>query len=160
MSFWEIVLRLGVATVVGGLIGLNRDMHGKPTGVRTLGLVALGSALIVLGVADLGPPGSTDPNPVSRVVQGVLTGIGFLGAGVILHGANQPRQVHGLTTAATTWLTACIGLICGTGNWRLLVVGVALLFMLLMFGGPIERHFRLPFRHPEEPPPDGEQPLG
>src|SRR5450756_2456474 len=83
MTFWEIVLRLCAATIIGGVIGLNRDLHGKATGVRTLGLVALGSALIVLGVIDLVPQSNPDLNPVRRVVQGVLTGIGFLGAGVI-----------------------------------------------------------------------------
>jgi putative Mg2+ transporter-C (MgtC) family protein len=78
---------------------------------------------------------------VSRVVQGVLTGIGFLGAGVILHDLSGEHRVHNLTTAAVTWLTACVGMVCGTGNWRLLVVALALLFLLLLFGGAIERMF-------------------
>jgi putative Mg2+ transporter-C (MgtC) family protein len=154
MSFWEIVLRLGAATLVGGAIGLNRDLHGKATGVRTLGLVSLASALIVLGVMDLIPQASADPNPISRVVQGVLTGVGFLGAGVILHNANGMNTVRGLTTAACTWLTACVGMICGIGNWRLLVVAVFLVFLLLLFGGPIERmcHKRWG-RHADAAPP-------
>lgn len=150
MTFWEIVLRLGAATLIGGVIGLNRDLHGKATGVRTLGLVALGSALIVLGAIDLVP---NDSNAVSRVVQGVLTGIGFLGAGVILHGDGAARSVHGLTTAACTWLTACIGIVCGTGNWPLLAVAVVLLFLLLLFGGPIERMFHRRFGRPEDATP-------
>ena len=79
MTEWEIALRLGAATLIGGAIGLNRKLHHQATGVRTLGLVALGSALIVLGAIDLVPSAGSDPNPVSRVVQGVLTGIGFLG---------------------------------------------------------------------------------
>lgn len=141
MTFWEIIFRLGAATAIGAMIGLNRDLHGKPTGVRTLGLVALGSALIVLGVIDLAPQAVSDPNPMSRVVQGVLTGIGFLGAGVILHSVNGVHRVHGLTTAACTWFTACVGVVCAIGNWRLLAVAVVLLFLLLMFGGPIERAF-------------------
>jgi putative Mg2+ transporter-C (MgtC) family protein len=136
MTFWEIVLRLGVATLIGGAIGFNRDLHGKPTGVRTLGLVALGSAMIVIAMSDLG---GSDSAPASRAVQGVLTGIGFLGAGVIMHAANDVKSVHGLTTAACTWLTACVGIICGTGHWRLLVVAVVLVFLLLTLGGPIER---------------------
>src|ERR1700726_517698 len=143
MTFWEIVLRLGAATVIGSAIGFNRDLHGKPTGVRTLGVVALASALIVIAVSELSPPGSSDPNPLSRAVQGVLTGIGFLGAGVIMHAANDVKSVHGLTTAACTWLTACIGLVCGTGHWRLLAVAVVLVFALLTLGGPIERRLRL-----------------
>ncbi len=139
MTSWEILLRLGAATLIGALIGINRDLHGKPTGIRTLGLVALGSALIVIGATDMLQQGAADPNPVSRVVQGVLTGIGFLGAGVILRGGDDVGSVHGLTTAACTWLTACIGLICGIGNWRLLGVAVVLVFVLLIVGGPIER---------------------
>jgi putative Mg2+ transporter-C (MgtC) family protein len=155
MSLLEIVLRLGAATLIGGLIGLNRDLHGKPTGVRTLGLVALASALVVIGVGDLSPGSGSDPNPLSRVVQGVLTGVGFLGAGVILHGVDNRGRVHGLTTAATVWLTACVGLICGTGHWRLLAVALVLLFALLIVGGPIERmlHIRWGADDKSAPPP-------
>jgi putative Mg2+ transporter-C (MgtC) family protein len=153
MSLWEIVLRLGAAVVIGGVLGLNRDLHGKPTGVRTLGLVALGSALIVIGASDLAAPGAADPNAVSRIVQGVLTGIGFLGAGVILHGAGDAHRVHGLTTAACTWLTACVGLICGTGNWRLLAVALPLVFLLLVVGGPVERWFHRRWTDDDAAPP-------
>ena len=142
MAFWEIVLRLAAATIFGGVIGLNRDLHGKAAGIRTLGLVALSSALVVLAVTDLVPPATGDLNPLSRVVQGVLTGIGFLGAGVILQDSKGGYRVHNLTTAAVTWLTACVGMVCGTGNWRLLVVALVLLFLLLVFGGRVERIFR------------------
>ena len=80
LGWLDIILRLGAAILVGSVIGLNRELHHKPTGMRTLGLVALGSALAVLAVAQ-------DPQAdVSRVIQGVITGVGFLGAGVILHG--------------------------------------------------------------------------
>jgi len=137
MTFWEIVLRLGAAAVIGGAIGFNRDLHGKPTGVRTLGLVALAAALIVIAMTDLSPAG--DPSALSRAVQGVLTGIGFLGAGVIMHAGSDIKSVHGLTTAACTWLTACVGLVCGIGNWQLLAVAVVLVFVLLTVGGPVER---------------------
>src|SRR3954453_9251045 len=96
MDNWlDIIVRLGAAIVIGGVIGLNRDLHHKPTGVRTLALVALGSALAVLAVAH-------DPQAdISRVIQGVITGVGFIGAGVILHRPTEKR-VHGLTTAAAT----------------------------------------------------------
>lgn len=136
----DIALRLAAAVLIGSLIGLNRDLHGKPTGVRTLGLVALGSALIVLGAMELTPQDAPDPNVISRVVQGVLTGIGFLGAGVILHSASTSK-VHGLTTAACAWLTSCIGMICGAGNWKALSVAIPLTFLLLIAGGPVERWF-------------------
>jgi putative Mg2+ transporter-C (MgtC) family protein len=96
LGWLDIILRLGAAILVGSVIGLNRELHHKPTGMRTLGLVALGSALAVLAVAQ-------DPQAdVSRVIQGVITGVGFLGAGVILHRPTGSK-VHGLTTAAIIW---------------------------------------------------------
>lgn len=130
MSFIDIVLRLIVAALVGGLVGLNRDLHGKPTGVPTLGLVGLGSALAVLAVAG-------DTAAASRVIQGIVTGIGFLGAGVIIRPAAKSR-VHGLTTAACVWLTATLGAACGVGAWRVVVVGVPAAFLLLLFGKSVE----------------------
>jgi len=133
MDTLDIALRLGTALVVGGAIGLNRDLHGKPTGIRTLSLVGLGSALAVMAVTD-----GNDINAVSRVVQGIVTGIGFLGAGVIVRSMNG-EHVHGLTTAACTWLTACIGVICGVAQWRVIFIGVPLVFLVLHVGGPIEK---------------------
>jgi len=132
MDTLEIALRLGAATLVGAALGLNRDLHNKPTGVRTLGLVGLGAAVVVLAVAITGESGA-----VSRVVQGLVTGIGFLGAGVIIR-SEQNRQIHGLTTAACTWLSACLGATCGAGDWRILFLSVPLIFAVLIFGGPIE----------------------
>jgi putative Mg2+ transporter-C (MgtC) family protein len=140
----EIALRLCTATLVGGALGLNRDLHGKPTGVRTLGIVALGSALVAMTAGDLA--GATDANAVSRAIQGVITGIGFLGAGVILHpllkeasGDAKALPVQGLTTASCIWLTACIGLSCGIGAWRAIAVALPLVFLILLFGRRIER---------------------
>ena len=133
MDIVDIVIRLCAATVVGGALGLNRDLHGKSTGIRTLSLVALGAALAVMAVTRAG-----DINAVSRVVQGVLTGIGFLGAGVIVRTASG-EHVHGLTTAACTWLTACVGVVCGVAEWQVIVVGVPLVFVVLAFGGRIEK---------------------
>jgi putative Mg2+ transporter-C (MgtC) family protein len=131
MDIVDIVLRVVVAAVVGGLIGLNRDLHGKPTGVRTLGLVGLGSALAVLAVY------GNDSAAASRVIQGIVTGIGFLGAGVIIR-RMEKGQVHGLTTAASVWLTAALGAACGVGAWRVVVIGVPVAFLVLLFGGRVE----------------------
>jgi putative Mg2+ transporter-C (MgtC) family protein len=141
MDTLDIALRLGAATLAGIALGLNRDLHGKPTGVRTLGLVGLGSALAVLAV---GESSSTD---ASRVIQGIVTGIGFLGAGVIIRN-NEGQHVHGLTTAACAWLTACIGAACGVGQWRIVVLSAPLVFLILIFGGPFEKaiHRRWPGR--------------
>ena len=100
MDALEVFLRLGVAALVGVILGLNRDLRGKPTGVRTLGLVGLASAAVVLALDR-----NEDASNVGRVIQGIVTGIGFLGAGVIVHNSFG-KQVHGLTTAACVWLTA------------------------------------------------------
>jgi putative Mg2+ transporter-C (MgtC) family protein len=131
----EIVLRLGVATLAGGLIGLNRDLQGKPIGLKTLGLVGLATAMMVMAA---GP--SSDParisDAASRVMQGVLTGIGFLGAGVIVRGHHL--NVHGLTSAACTWLAACVGIACGIGQWRIVAAALVIAFMLLSVGRRLE----------------------
>jgi putative Mg2+ transporter-C (MgtC) family protein len=133
----EIFLRLGAAALIGAMIGLNRDLHGKPTGVRTLGLVGLGAALVVLASMDFNTGTASDPNPVSRAIQGVLTGIGFLGAGVIVRDSKGTR-VQGLTTAALIWLTACLGIVCGLGAWTVAFVSLFFILALLGIGGPFE----------------------
>jgi putative Mg2+ transporter-C (MgtC) family protein len=132
LGWLDIILRLGAAVLIGSMIGLDREMHHKPTGMRTLGLVALGSALAVLAMAN-------DPEAdASRVIQGVITGVGFLGAGVILHGPTGV-QVQGLTTAAAIWITASLGVLCGLAAWRILAVGLVLTFFLLIAVGAVER---------------------
>jgi putative Mg2+ transporter-C (MgtC) family protein len=133
----EIVLRLGAATLAGGSIGLNRDLQGKPVGLRTLGLVGLATAMVVVLAESFGNTEKM-PDAISRVIQGVLTGIGFLGAGVIVHRENHSR-VQGLTSAACTWLTACVGIVCGAGQWRIVTVALGITFLVLMFGGGVER---------------------
>jgi putative Mg2+ transporter-C (MgtC) family protein len=128
----DIALRLGTATLVRVVLGLNRDLHGKVTGVRTLGLVCLGSALAVLSVH------AVNGTDASRVIQGIVTGIGFLGAGVIVR-TNKGHHVHGLTTAACVWVAACIGAACAYAEWQIVVLGAALVLVILVFGGPFEK---------------------
>jgi putative Mg2+ transporter-C (MgtC) family protein len=135
MDWLDAVLRLVMATVIGGAIGLNRELHGKPSGLRTLGLVSLGAALAVLTTVHVG--GIPDPDSASRVIQGVITGIGFLGAGVILRSPEGGR-VRGITTAAAIWVTACVGVACGYGAWRLVVPAAIIIAFLLVAGGPLE----------------------
>jgi putative Mg2+ transporter-C (MgtC) family protein len=139
METFDIGLRLCAAALVGIALGLNRDLHGKPTGVRTLGLVGLGSALAVLATAQAS---SAD---ASRVIQGIVTGIGFLGAGVIVRG-DQGQHIHGLTTAACVWMTACIGAACGIAAWPMILLTIPIIFVILIFGGPFEKmiHRRWP----------------
>jgi putative Mg2+ transporter-C (MgtC) family protein len=145
MDWIEIALRLSAATLIGGALGLNRDLHGKPTGVRTLGLVGLGSGLVVVAALNEIPAGANHFDAASRIIQGLMTGIGFLGAGVIVHGAANTR-VHGLTTAACVWLTACLGAVCGFARPTFIAIALALTFVVLIVGGPVERffHARLP----------------
>jgi putative Mg2+ transporter-C (MgtC) family protein len=133
----EIVLRLCVATLAGGLIGLDRDLHGKPIGLKTLGLVGLATAMVVMLALPAGDL-SKISDATSRVIQGVLTGIGFLGAGVIVRGERSFR-VHGLTSAACAWLTACVGIACGVGQWRIVIAGLAIATLLLLLGPRLER---------------------
>src|ERR1700736_6250828 len=135
----EIAVRLGAALLLGSAVGLNREMHGKPAGFRTHCLVSLGAA--VAAIVSCGLPGesqSMDPNAVSRVLQGILTGIGFLGAGVILR--EPSGHVTGLTTAATVWICAVLGVACGLGYWSVLGIAVGLTAFALILGKPIE-HF-------------------
>jgi putative Mg2+ transporter-C (MgtC) family protein len=132
MDTLDIALRLNAAALAGVTLGLNRDLHGKPTGVRTLGLVGVGAALAVLAVS--GASGAD----TSRVIQGILTGIGFLGVGVIVRN-NEGQHVHGLTTAACVWVTACIGVACAVAEWRIVLISVPLILGILVFGGPFEK---------------------
>ncbi len=133
----EILLRLGVATLAGGAIGLNRDLHGKPIGLKTLGLVGLSTALVVVLAVQFAEPGKIT-DAASRIIQGILTGIGFLGAGVIVHQMDHTR-VRGLTSAACTFFAACVGITCGAGQWRIVGTAVAMAFVLLIVGRHIER---------------------
>ena len=109
LSLTDIVIRLFVAAVIGCLIGLNRFAHHRFIGVRTLGLVALGAAGLVVAALDAGS-GSEQLAAASRIIQGIVTGIGFVGAGVIVQGA-RGHKVHGLTTAATVWVSAVAGIL-------------------------------------------------
>ena len=132
MDILDIALRLGAATVVGAVLGLNRDLHGKATGVRTLALVSLGSTLAVLSIH------AVDGTDASRVIQGIVTGVGFLGAGVIVRNS-KGHHVHGLTTAACVWVTACIGAACAVAEWQIVVLGAAFVIVILVLGGPFEK---------------------
>jgi putative Mg2+ transporter-C (MgtC) family protein len=136
LDWVEIVLRLGVATLAGGLIGLNRDLHGKPVGLKTLGLVGLATAMVVVLADPSGDPSKVS-DAASRVIQGILTGIGFLGAGVIVR-ANHRFRIRGLTSAACTWFAACVGIACGVGQWRIVMAALVIAFTLLTVGRRIE----------------------
>ena len=139
MDYGEIVLRLLSAVSIGCIIGIDRILHGKPTGIKTLGLVALGASLMTMASMDFATAhGKYDASAVSRVIQGVITGVGFLGAGVIVH-AQGDSKVHGLTTAASIWITAALGIVCGMGSWQIAGVALAIVLTLFLVGRPLER---------------------
>lgn len=123
----QMFLRLLIAVVLGALVGYERERAGKPAGVRTHGMVSLGAALFAV-VSIHGFGGTGDP---ARVAAQIVTGIGFLGAGAILH---QHSNVHGLTTAASLWVTAAIGLAVGVGMVLMSLATAVLVFLLLRFG--------------------------
>ncbi len=139
------------------MLGLNRNLRGKAAGVRTHALVSLGAAAAALAAARSGD--------ATRVMQGVITGIGFLGAGVILHprtGGGHPaapppaeaapadparrvREVRGLTTAATVWVAAVLGMAAGLGYWSLTLLAAAMTLAVLLGGGAVEDALRRRF---------------
>jgi putative Mg2+ transporter-C (MgtC) family protein len=149
----EVLLRIGGAVLCGAVIGVNRYLHRKPAGLETFSLVALAAATIIMAMQAWGA--LADVSAVSRTVQGVVTGIGFLGAGLILH-RDSVRKIKGLTTGAAVWLASVLGMTCGLGyvGLAVLVLGVALL--ILVVGHPIEHFIRVRFRRPRPlraPPP-------
>jgi putative Mg2+ transporter-C (MgtC) family protein len=122
----RVLIRLVAAMVLGGLIGLQREHHNKPAGLRTHILVSMGSALFVIActAAEMGA------DPISRVIQGIATGIGFIGTGAILK-RREEFEIHGLTTAAGLWMTAAVGVTAGLGRVGFAAVGVVLTLIVL-----------------------------
>lgn len=120
-EFERVVVRLLAATILGAIVGFERERAGKPAGLRTHTLVCLGTAVFVLVCTSVG----MSSDGLSRVIQGIVTGIGFIGAGTILKG-DQEHEIKGLTTAAGVWMTAAIGVGVGLGS-----IGVAALSTLL-----------------------------
>lgn len=147
----QVPLRLAVALLAGGLLGLNRELHGKPAGFSTHALVCLGAATAATAVLRSGNGVPVDPNTISRVIQGILTGIGFIGAGVILR--DPAGHVTGLTTAATIWICAVIGFVCALGHWLVLASTLGLTAFALVFGRPLERLVDRIIEHTKPTPP-------
>lgn len=135
LDFGQVFLRLAAAVGTGALIGLDRELRRKPAGLRTLALVSLGSAVFILETVDPMAGGSTEGT--SRVIQGIVTGVGFLGAGSILRGTSE-EQIRGLTTAASIWLAAATGIACGLAQWPLVGAACALGLLILVIT-PVEK---------------------
>ena len=126
-------LHLGAAILIGGVIGWERQLRGRPAGLRAHMLVSLGAAIAVSIAEETGSGDST------RVIQGVATGIGFLCAGDILHQVKAGREhVKGLTSAAALWVTAALGMVAATGLWYLALVGTASTLLILTVARKLE----------------------
>lgn len=153
----RVVFRLAVAALLGGIIGAQRERAGKDAGLRTHMLVSLGAALFIVAPIESG----MSNEDLSRVIQGLVAGIGFLGAGAILKLADD-RQVKGLTTAAGLWLTAAVGVAAGLGRWGSAMVGVALIWLILDVLARVERrwHVRVASDDTVEPTSGGRPPPG
>jgi len=119
----DILLRIVIAAVAGGIIGFERKKVNKPAGIRTLMLVSVGAALFTI----ISVHAFTDGDP-SKIIAGIVTGIGFLGAGTIFRAENQ---VKGLTTAASMWAVAAIGITAGLGEYTLMVIATILVYLIL-----------------------------
>jgi putative Mg2+ transporter-C (MgtC) family protein len=135
--FWDDVLRIGVAALLGGALGLERELKGHWAGLRTHMMVSMGCAIFVvagLEVAD------NQKDAVTRVLQGVASGIGFLGAGTILK-LDKKQEIKGLTTASSIWLAAALGSVAGLGEYAIAVAAALISLFVLGVLGPIEKFF-------------------
>ena len=137
-----VIVRLLAAAGAGLALGFQREISDKPIGMRTLGLISLGAAMV--SIAALRYPGlGNDPNAVSRVLQGIIqglmVGVGFIGAGVILRDEST-KKVHGLTTATTVWIAAGLGIACGLADWIVVATGLVLALIILIVLKRFERH--------------------
>jgi putative Mg2+ transporter-C (MgtC) family protein len=133
LSDTELATRLLTAAVLGGILGLERELRQKSAGLRTNMLIAIGSALFTLMSYELAEGPAADP---SRVAAQIVTGIGFLGAGAIMRTGGN---VQGLTTAATVWVNAAVGVAAGGGEYHLAFIATAVTFVVLLLLEPIER---------------------
>ena len=150
LDFNELLLRLGSAAGVGALVGLNREITQKPAGMRTHALVSLGAALITVVCLQFGLDSTPrDDGAVLRAIQGIITGIGFIGGGVILR-LPAEETVLGLTTAATIWIVAGLGIACGFGAWDATIITAGLTLAVLVIGTRVEKAVRKmsPDSHP------------
>lgn len=136
------VFRLVLATALGAAVGVNRELCEKPAGLRTHALVALGAGLMALiGLSLTSPDDAERFGPASRVLQGLVAGIGFIGGGVILH-REESKEVHGLSTAASIWIVSAIGIAAGCGLWITASSSAGLALTILALGEPLDRLLR------------------
>ncbi len=151
LSDGELIQRLLLAAVLGGVLGFEREVRQKSAGLRTNMLIAIGSALFTLMSYELADAAGADPG---RVAAQIVTGIGFLGAGAIIR---RDGDIHGLTTAATIWVNAAVGVAAGGGEFHLAVIATAVTLAVLLMLYPLEsiidRRFGAGKPRREKPPP-------
>jgi putative Mg2+ transporter-C (MgtC) family protein len=129
----HVLIRLIAATLLGAVVGIQRERAGKPAGLRTHMLVTLGTAVFVLACSGVG----MSSDGLSRVIQGVITGIGFIGAGSILK-LSEERAIQGLTTAAGIWMTAAVGVAVGLGSLGVALLSTLFTLIILSFASRLE----------------------
>jgi putative Mg2+ transporter-C (MgtC) family protein len=129
----HVIIRLMAATLLGAIVGIQRERAGKPAGLRTHILVTLGTTVFILACSGVG----MSSDGLSRVIQGIITGIGFLGAGSILK-LNEERDIQGLTTAAGVWMTAAIGVAVGLGSLGVALLSTLFTLIILTLARPYE----------------------
>jgi len=129
----RVAIRLVAAMILGGIIGIQRERSGKAAGFRTHMLVCLGTAVFVITCSSVGMAFDA----ISRVIQGLVTGIGFIGAGTILK-LDREEEIKGLTTAAGIWMTAAIGITIGLGAVGVALISTVLALMILALAQPVE----------------------
>jgi putative Mg2+ transporter-C (MgtC) family protein len=132
MEITTIIIRFAISIAIGGVIGIERELEHKPAGLRTIILVCLGSTIFMLIGLELGLVGSE----LGRIIAGVVTGIGFLGAGAIIRARGE---VYGLTTAATIWLASGLGLAIGAGYYILAIIACVFALIVLRILGAVEK---------------------
>lgn len=133
----RVVVRLLAAMILGGIIGIQRERSGKAAGFRTHMMVCLGTAVFVITCSSVGMAFDA----MSRVIQGLVTGIGFIGAGTILKLEGE-EEIKGLTTAAGIWMTAAIGITVGLGAIGVAMMGTVLALVILALAQPFEDFFQ------------------
>ncbi|TWT98766.1 MgtC/SapB family protein [Neorhodopirellula pilleata] len=137
MNYFEVLIPTASAVLLGGVIGFERQISGHFAGLRTHMLVSLGAAIFVLACRELSAESTLD---LTRVVQGIAAGVGFIGAGTILK-TNEGHEVLGLTSASTIWLSAAIGTACGLGQYPLAITSAVMTILVLVILRPVEDHF-------------------
>lgn len=137
MNYFDVLIPTAAAVLLGGVIGFERQVSGHFAGLRTHMLVSLASAIFVLACRELSAESAID---LTRVVQGIAAGVGFIGAGTILK-TNEGHEVLGLTSASTIWLSAAIGTACGLGQYPLAITSAVMTILVLVILRPVEDHF-------------------